>query len=109
MPKAKKKQSAKKMPRKLTRTQRRKILFSSDGPDAIDFEVRRLSATRQSATPRRREDKELFDRLTVNQQHAYDLIQLGRNYTWFGIPTPRMRFTDAPGGYDPSLDEDQEK
>src|SRR3954452_7574760 len=94
--------------RKLTRTQRRKLLFSSDGPDKIDFEYRRLGNNRYSASPRRRDDKKLFDSLSANQQEAYTLIELGWHYARFGIPTPCMRFTDARGGVDSSLTEKQE-
>jgi hypothetical protein len=95
--------------KKLTRTQRRKILFSSDGPDAIDFEQRRIGGDRYSASPRRREDKKLFDSLTPNQQEAYNLIERGRHYAAFGLPVPRMPFTDARGGYDQSLTDEQDE
>jgi len=96
-------------PTKLSRAQRRRILLGSvDGPDAIDFETRRLSAKRQSAVPRRRTDKQIFDGLTQLQQEAYTLIECGRRYAELtATSTPRMRFTDARGGYHDGLSKKQ--
>jgi hypothetical protein len=95
--------------KKLTRTQRRKLLFTTDGPDAIDFEQRRIGGNRYSASPRRREDKKLLDALTATQQEAYNLIERGRHYASFGLPVPRMPFTDARGGCDTSLSDEQDQ
>jgi hypothetical protein len=100
MPKAKKEE------RTLTRRQRRKILFSHDGPDKIEFEHRKIAKDRYSVSPRRRKDKQLFESLSQMQQEAYNLIQEGWQYSTL-IPIPRMRFTDARGGEMPELSKAQ--
>jgi hypothetical protein len=96
-------------PNRSSRAQRRRILLGSDdGPDGIDFEHRRIGNNRYSSVPRRRSDKQIFNGLSQLQQEAYNLIERGRHYAEFSATqTPRMRFTDARGGYQHGLTKKQ--
>ena len=75
----------------------------SDGPDKIDFEQRRTWGNHYESIPRRRNDKRMFDILTQRQQDAYNFIEEAHAYEMAGLPAARMKYTDAPGGYDYEL------
>jgi hypothetical protein len=70
---------------------------------AVEFEQRKIGADRYESIPRRRSDKRLFDTLTARQQEAFSLIEEGRDYDLTGLPCARMKYSDAPGGYDYEL------
>jgi hypothetical protein len=73
------------------------------GPEKLSYEQRKISEGRYESIPRRRSDMQLFASLTSKQLSAYDLIEEGHNYEMSGLPAARMRYSDAPGGFDYEL------
>lgn len=74
--------------------------MQNDGPDKISYEQRKLGNNRYEAIPRRRSDKRLFSQLSEKQISAYQRIDQAYGYEMTGLPCARMRYTDAPPGFD---------
>lgn len=71
--------------------------------DKISYIQRKIRDGVYESIPRRAGDKRLFENLTAKQEDAFNLIEEARGYDLSGIPQSRMRYSDAPGGFDYEL------